>query len=657
MPLAILLAAAWMGVLAPDEILAEIAGETAGETAGVGSLDFLAADWRDAPRRQRSMRAVLDSSWRLLSEHEREVLQGLSVFRGGFTRQAARQVAGASLRDLKALLDRSLLHRDAGGRYEMHELLRQYAVERLERLGKVARARDAHCAYYVSLLEQFAAEVKGPRQDVALAEMDREIGNALVAWETAVACGPEHALDYKQIEWLDRAMDGLGYFCHRSYRYVQGEAACRAAAQSLERGEEPPPGTRLRVLAKALSGQGQFVRQLGQRAASLHLLRQARSVLDAPALAGHDTRAERAFVLLGIGWSLFLEDRAEASRCFSESVALYRALGDPWHTAQALRGLREAKSAGGDFEAGSRHARESIALSRALGDWWGTMRSGWMLAVDCAHQGRAEEAERVARESFALEGTLGKGGWAGHLLRNLGMVLSWAGNYAKGQAALKQSVTLLAGPVSARRTLAKAGAHLAQSQMHLGRYGEARAQAQRVLALAERLDSRDFAGWARLTLGDLALVDAAYETAWEWLADGAALLREAGRRYALRLTLASLVYAARGLGDGDRARRSLCECLEPGEGKGSVLPVLCALPAAALLLLDQGEAERAVELYALAERHSVVANSRWFEDVAGREIATVAEVLSPEVVTAARERGWKRDQEATVVELLAELSE
>ena len=87
------------------------------------------------------------------------------------------------------------------------------------------------------------------------------------------------------------------------------------------------------------------------------------------------------------------------------------------------------------------------------------------------------------------------------------------------------------------------------------------------------------------------------------------------------------------------------------------MPFLYGLPAAALLLADQGQAEWAVELYAMASRYGFVANSRWFEDVAGRHIAAVAGTLPPDVVAAAQERGRVRDLEATTAELLVELGE
>jgi hypothetical protein len=79
------------------------------------------------------------------------------------------------------------------------------------------------------------------------------------------------------------------------------------------------------------------------------------------------------------------------------------------------------------------------------------------------------------------------------------------------------------------------------------------------------------------------------------------------------------------------------------------------LPGIALLLADRGHEERAVELYALASRYPVVANSRWFADVVGRPIGAIAAALPPDVVVAAEERGRARDLDATVAELLVEL--
>ena len=122
MPLAIELAASWMRALPCDEVADEVAR----------GLDMLTTHARDIEPRHHSMRAALDRSWGLMAPDEQAVLVRLSVFRGGFSRDAAATVAGASSALLSALVDKSMIRREAGGRYSMHELIRQYAREQVE---------------------------------------------------------------------------------------------------------------------------------------------------------------------------------------------------------------------------------------------------------------------------------------------------------------------------------------------------------------------------------------------------------------------------------------------------------------------------------------------------------------------------------------------
>ena len=154
MPLGILLAAAWVEMLTPQEIAAEMPR----------SLDFMATELRDVPERQRSIRAVFDYAWNSLAQREREVFRAMSVFRGGFTREAAQQVTGAGLRELMGLATKSLLHRAPTGRYEMHELLRQYGDEKLLETAEADTIRQRHLEYYLALAEYSREAISGQRQ-------------------------------------------------------------------------------------------------------------------------------------------------------------------------------------------------------------------------------------------------------------------------------------------------------------------------------------------------------------------------------------------------------------------------------------------------------------------------------------------------------------
>ena len=180
-PLGILLAAAWVDVLGIGEIAAEIEK----------SLDFLETDMDDTPDRHRSVRAVFDYSWSLLSEEERRNFAALSVFRGGFTREAAEQVAGASLRSLTSLVNKSLVvaNRDEG-RYSVHELLRQYAEEELRRDGdRWDEAMIAHNTFFADRVGQIEELMMLGEEEPALELVESDLDNVRWAWRQTLARG------------------------------------------------------------------------------------------------------------------------------------------------------------------------------------------------------------------------------------------------------------------------------------------------------------------------------------------------------------------------------------------------------------------------------------------------------------------------------------
>jgi len=368
MPLGVRLAAAWVAMLSPEEIATEV-GQ---------NLDFLATDLRDVPERQRSIRATFDHSWNLLTEREREVFQALSVFRGGFTREAAQWVTAASLRELMALVYKTLLQRTpapsteyipsrawpeqsrrveglrTGGRYEVHELLRQYAAEKLDASPTMSEAaNDRHSAFYAAALQQWGVDLKGFRQQAALAEMYAEIENARAAWSWAVERG--------QVERLDQAIDGLCRFYSRRRRYLEGKTACRIAAEKLA---ATASGDGLQVLAKILTWQSVF----SEHTEASQLLRQCLALLQRPELADQDTRQEKAFILQRMGDMAIGSDREEAKQLYEQSLALYQALGDRWGTASALAASGWLACQLSAYREARQRGEESLALRRALGD-------------------------------------------------------------------------------------------------------------------------------------------------------------------------------------------------------------------------------------------------------------------------------------------------
>ena len=182
-PLGIELAAAWVSMLSCTEIAVEIAR----------SFDFLTSPARDVPPRQRSLRAAFNHSWHLLPADEREILQALSVFCGGFTRQAAEAVAGATLHSLAALMAKSLVLRAGNGRYDLHEVVRQYAAENLAESGRASTVRERHWQYFVHLAQDADTARNSPQHMPLVEELEHEHDNLLSALEYLMAQNLEEA--------------------------------------------------------------------------------------------------------------------------------------------------------------------------------------------------------------------------------------------------------------------------------------------------------------------------------------------------------------------------------------------------------------------------------------------------------------------------------
>jgi predicted ATPase/DNA-binding SARP family transcriptional activator len=641
MPLAILLAAGWVQMLTPREIAVEI---------GKG-IDFLETDLRDVPERQRGVRAVFDHSWGLLTEREREVLQALSVFRGGFTRGAAQEITGVSLQVLMALANKSLLHRASVGRYELHELLRQYAAEKLDASPAASQAaRDQHCAYYVAALEQWGEDLKGARQQAALREMDVEIENARAAWNWAAEQG--------QVERLDQAIDGLCCCYEWRGRYQEGGATCRIAADKLEPalsddGPTPSSVGALRLLVKILTRQSDFFQALGHAKLASQLLQQSLALLERSELANEDTRAEEASILLQMG-SRLGPGREKAKRLCDQSLALHQALGDRCGTADALSALGQVALYSGAYGEAKQLYEESLGLRQGLADQRGIASSLEGLASAAVALLQFEEGERSYRQSLAIYREMGDQASIANGLINLGFQLTLVGQFSDAHLSLEESVAIC-NELGNRGGLALLHFLLGDAKIHLGRYEQAWALGQMGCTLSREIGYRWGMGVSLRLLGCVMLAEEAYATARGLLQESVVVLQETGEWNSVALTLAVLGLAARGLGQSLQAQQHLSEALRTTTEIGAFLPLVRVLPAMALLLADRGEPERAVELYALASRYPFVANSRWFEAVTGRHIADVAATLPPEGVAVARERGRVRDLNATVLELLAEL--
>jgi predicted ATPase/DNA-binding CsgD family transcriptional regulator len=176
MPLGILLAVTWLDMLSIREIAEEVSA----------SADFLEAHFANVSERQHSIRAVFNYAWNRLSQQEQQVFMKLSIFRGGFSRDAANEIAGASLQSLHRLMEKALVMRLENEDYDLHELLRQYAEEKLKQSDDEMASRDKHASYYLRFAAELRPQLKDSRQKEAVKALTSNFENFRNAWLWAV---------------------------------------------------------------------------------------------------------------------------------------------------------------------------------------------------------------------------------------------------------------------------------------------------------------------------------------------------------------------------------------------------------------------------------------------------------------------------------------
>jgi predicted ATPase/DNA-binding CsgD family transcriptional regulator len=369
MPLAIELAAAWLHILNVDEIWEELEKD----------LDILATEVRDAPVRHRSIRAVFDHSWSLLDQDEQEIFTSLSVFRGGFMREAAQQVADASLRILAGLVDKSFLSHDPdSGRLEVHELLRQYAQERLEKTPETnLSAHEAHAAHYAEFMEQRWEYLKGNKQMGALAEIEADMENVRAAWR--------YYLDQRNAPQLWKFIYGIWHVYWIRWWNHAGMELFAEAVRALQ-GEDDEETVALRALAMAY--QSYFMGWLGLAEGGYEITEESATILEQ---LNHPRALVFAYYSSGVN-AYFLNRFAEEAQAINKMVEIATELEDKWLLASVLFGPSMVALIQDDYDKARRLAESNLELYEEIGNVIGPTMPLIVLGYAALGRGELEEA-------------------------------------------------------------------------------------------------------------------------------------------------------------------------------------------------------------------------------------------------------------------------
>ena len=493
MPLGIELAAAWVQTLSCQEIAEEIER----------NLEFPAVLWPDMPERHHSLHAVFEHSWSLLSSEERQILCRLSVFRGGFKREAAEQVASATRTVLASLVNKSLLRRSATDRYEMHEFLRQRAEVKLqEHAQEKEHSENRHGRYYAAFLQQREISAGGnPKQSGE--EITTEIENIRAAWRWALAGA--------RVKELGQSLEGLwGFYDARGW-FKEGEESFGQAVERLmeevgsggtkKRGNiQEEENTRLKlVLGPLLTRQGWFYYRRGDYRKSKEVLHVGLTTLRQ---AEVDVEREMVFVLGQLGLVAWYLGDYTAAKAYLEASVSAGSQEAGWFRFFVDFARGQVSQALGEYEAARQLYQMNINGGRAMNELRGVAIQQICLGTVLIAEGEFAEAEQLLQDSLIICQEVNDPFGEALALTHWGAAADRQGQYRVAQQRYQAGLEVFE-EIGDRWGVALALTGVGQTTCALGEYEAARQCLRQALRTALVIEAKPLAltalvGWAVL---------------------------------------------------------------------------------------------------------------------------------------------------------------
>ena len=622
-PLAIELAASQSRLTPIPQVAADLAQ----------SLDALRTEMRDVPPRHRSLRAVFDYSWRSLTALEQDALLRLAVFNSGFSPAAAVAVAAADAAMLDALQDKSFLHKTAVDRYDLHEVLRQYAREKMAAVGAETAMLQQHSQYFLAELGRQERLMLGRQGKGVMAALQRELANILQAWHTACTAGA--------VADLLRSQFALSQFLYLRGLMAQGQlafaAGVTAVAPLVSAETEQSPAHLL--LVQLLNAHARFLLNQGQVDASEARIREG---LERSQSMGYQQEEALAWLQMGI---VYMErsEYESAHEMYDRAAHLLAALDDqPASSQWQIRGLQaslykqksDAYWEVGNFEEARRCLEASLTLDTANEDLRGEASCYHRLGIIARIQGAYDQAVHYFEQAQALARLVGYSRLQHLLQSSLALTYSDKGDNQAAQRfflAFYQSskemgdvVSQLTGLINLGLVSARLGAtvtarsyyeqalqvsyqvknkrneglilgNLGVVTMRLGDFAEARRLFADSLALRLAIQDQPGEMYTRYYMARLALYEGDAETAVAQCQKVLALSAKNSVRNVDNLARTCLGHAYARLGQQDQATVYYAAALAAWQQTGQqhlMMAPLSGLARLALLAGDQAQAAR-----------------------------------------------------------------
>ncbi|MCA9919748.1 MAG: hypothetical protein KC445_17445, partial [Anaerolineales bacterium] len=441
-PLSIELAASWVRLLGIPEIAAEISS----------NLAIFATDSQQFEARHRSLQAIFEYTWQTLSPAERETMGKLAVFQGGFTREAAQQVAGASLLNLLQLVNKALVQRQ-GDRFGLHEAVRQFATSRAASL-----PHQAHAHTYVQLLADLRHALQSRLDPAPIDTITMELENIRAAWAWQTAHEPLA---------LAPALPTLTLYSERAGLIVEGLERYGRLLQTLPASN--PTNVPLRV--QVLNIMGNWMVESNREVESRPLLDEALALTQL-----HHLSAAQALATTNLALYAFLFREIEKSReLYEESLQIAEASGD-WAVLALCRSRygRTLENIGHYHEAiamlsGAVELAESLGRADISTGLYERLTFAYLNAGDHDNMARCAHVYARAAEQMGADQTIAAANYL------LGLVHDVTGESWEAIGYYRNALTIFTRYRIARRRLTTA-VHLAGAYQRAGEYALAEEQ-------------------------------------------------------------------------------------------------------------------------------------------------------------------------------------
>ncbi len=414
LPLALELAAAWARVLTPAQTCKRLTRR----------LDLLVSREPGAYPHQASLRASLAWSWHLLGPGSQGLLATLSIFRGGWTLEAAEAIGAdpLALEHLTQLHEHLLIASTENGaemRFSMLETIREFASEQLA-VDSAETVANRHAAYCLACAEEATPHLSGPSQDVWLKRLATETDNMRAALNWYAQTSPEEGL---------RLAVALSEFWLRRGDFQEGRRQLNTLMQ---------PGKVTHLQAKALAAAGNLACNQGDYSAAQVLYQECRAIGES---LGDKAITSSSLNNLGLVAQHFGQPD-KARLLYAESLKIDRERGDALGVAKSLHNLGVFAYAEGDYPVAQQLWEEASGEYRRLGDALGEANALNNVGLAVRDQGHYNEARSLFEQVLQVARHFANDQLLSYAFNNLGMVADYQGDLDAAQDLYEQSLVL-----------------------------------------------------------------------------------------------------------------------------------------------------------------------------------------------------------------------